>query len=75
MPATALTSLSPEDFIASLPYKVTPIAVKGVYANPALPDDFDFITASQKDLIKHGFLFRKPTQHDPQHVHEAYKIT
>jgi hypothetical protein len=59
-------------FLAKIPYKLTPTDLKGVYAHVGPPDDFDPNTATQRGLIQHGILVRKPTANDPEQVLQAW---
>src|ERR1700723_1859972 len=62
-----------QQFLAKLPYKVTPTNLSGVYSNPTLPDDFDPEGATQHDFTHHGLMFRKPdAEHTPK-THEMYQ--
>lgn len=65
-------SFDEASFLAKIPYKLTPTNLKGVYAHVGPPDDFDPNTATQRELIQHGILFRKPTANDPEHVRQAW---
>jgi hypothetical protein len=62
-----------ENFPNKLPYEVTPTKLKGVYLNPAIPDDFDFNQATQDELTKLGLLLPKPTKDSPTHVKRFWK--
>ncbi len=53
-----------EAFHRRLPFKVEPTNIPGIYSVPAPPKDFDPLTASKHELIKHGILIRKPTDED-----------
>jgi hypothetical protein len=53
-----------EAFRRRLPFKVEPTNIPGIYSVPAPPMDFDLLTASKHELIKHGILIRKPTGED-----------
>jgi hypothetical protein len=53
-----------EAFRKSLPFKVEPTNIPGIYSIPAPPKDFDPLTASQHELLRHGILIRKPNEED-----------
>ena len=59
-------------FLKKIPFRLTPTSLKGVYANPAPPDDFDPNTASQLDLARYGLLWRKPGPGDAPEVQQAW---
>jgi hypothetical protein len=53
-----------EAFGRKLPFKVEPTNIPGIYSIPAPPEDFNPLTASKHELIKHGILIRRPTEKD-----------
>jgi hypothetical protein len=59
-------------FLAKIPYKLIPTNLRGVYAHVGPPDDFNPNTATERELIQHGILVRKPTAKDPEHVRQAW---
>ena len=59
-------------FVKKLPFTLTRTNLKGVYSNPAPPDDFNPLTATQADLTRQGLLWRKPTESDPPEVQKAW---
>jgi hypothetical protein len=59
-------------FQKKIPFQLTPTSMKGVYLNPAPPDNFDANNASQLDLARYGMLWRKPGAGDPPEVKQAW---
>jgi hypothetical protein len=55
-----------------LPFQIAPTNIPGTYTIPAPPRDFDPRTASQRELIRHGILFRKPVDEDDPSLHAAW---
>ena len=61
-----------DSFLAKIPYKLVPTNRKGVYTHVGPPDDFDPNTASQRQLLEHGILIRRPTAEDPEYLRKAW---
>src|SRR5579863_10530999 len=62
-----------EHIVDALPFDVLPTGVAGVWSIAPIPDDFDPNTASKKELIKAGLLWRRPEAGDPPAVAEAWR--
>jgi hypothetical protein len=60
-------------FRAKIPYSLISTNLRGVYASPALPDDFDPNKASAAELIKNGLLWRRPTEKDDPALQKAWQ--
>jgi hypothetical protein len=56
--------LDDQTFRRKIPFDLTPTALKGVYASPPPPDNFDPKNASSGELVKRGLLWRKPAAGD-----------
>ena len=62
-----------EPFHKKLPYETKPLNIPGAFTTPFPPAGFDPMTASPKELVKHGILVRRPDHNDPPHLVEAWK--
>jgi hypothetical protein len=62
-----------EGFRRSTPFQLRATNLKGVYATPAPPEDFDPRTATPSELIQHGLLWRRPTADDPPGMRAAWE--
>lgn len=56
-----------------IPYALASTNMKGVFASPAPPDNFDPNTASAADLVKNGVLWRRPAATDNPALTEAWQ--
>ena len=64
---------SHDEFVKKLPFPVVPLNIPGAYACPPPPDAFDLETASPAELVRHGWLWRRPKPGDPPIVAAAWK--
>jgi hypothetical protein len=55
-----------------LPFRVVPTNILGAFSVVAPADGFDPGTARASELIKHGFLLRRPEEKDDPALHEAW---
>jgi Peptidase A4 family len=62
-----------ESFAEKLPYKTTPLNIRGAHTTPFPPKGFDPMTASPKELVHQGLLLRRPGEGDPPQMVAAYK--
>jgi len=69
-PAEFLTD--EESFIKKNPFTLNRTNLRGAYSTPAPPDDFDPKTASQRDLVRQGLLWRKPEAGDDPRLQAAW---
>jgi hypothetical protein len=71
----AAAALAPkiEALQSELPFKLTPTNLAGAFTPPPFPDNLDPHTASSKDLMKNGFMLRRPVAgQDPQELVAAW---
>src|SRR5271166_3338881 len=54
------------------PHNLIDTNVKGVYAIPAPPDDFDAKTASAADLLKQGIYWPRPSVSAPRALRKVW---
>jgi hypothetical protein len=59
-------------FRKSLAYNLVSTGLKGAYVPATPPADFHPMTASAAELVKNGFLIRRPAKSDPPAVQEAW---
>jgi hypothetical protein len=62
----------PSPFLKKLPFPVVETKIKGVYANPGWPSDFDLEKATPTELMKHGIFWRKPGAGDDPRLVQAW---
>jgi hypothetical protein len=66
------TFFDEQTFLKRVPFTLTPTSLKGVYANPVPPDNFNPNTATQLQLAQYGLLWRKPSAADPPEIQKAW---
>jgi hypothetical protein len=59
-------------FLKSMPHQLVQTNVKGAYASPPPPDDFDPNKASATELIKQGLFWRRPKPTDDPAIMNAW---
>jgi hypothetical protein len=62
-----------DEFVKKVPFPLVPLNVPGAYACPPPPDGFDLENANLADLVRHGWLWRRPEPGDPPVVAAAWK--
>jgi hypothetical protein len=60
-------------FRRKIPYPLISTNLKGVYASPAPPDDFDPNKAEAAELVKKGMIWRRPAATDNPAVVKAWQ--
>jgi hypothetical protein len=65
-------ALDYEEFRKRLPYPTVPTNLPGVFATAPFPAGFDPNTASERDLTRHGLLWRRPRQDETGVVRRAW---